>query len=89
MKKIILLLFLILASCSSDDCNQYNEPQTKSINICPIVFSIGEDIRGSFILVGFNQNNPTDRKRYKVINYNDYKLGQTICDFNNLTEQPL
>ena len=82
MKKIILILVLAFAGCDNEEVISRNNEQ----EVCLEIMSIGVDAIGNFINVGTNQKDPTDRKRYDVVDYRSYKVGQKICDFSNLTE---
>lgn len=80
MKKLLLVLALVICSCSTDDATQNNDR-----NCYPII-GRGFDNRGDFIIIKYNE---TTNKRYSVNNYLDYLNQTQICEPINLQEQTL
>ncbi len=86
MKKLLLITIIaLLFSCEPE------EMQSESIKTktdCPEISAIGNDKFGDFIILIDYSNTYTHPIRYKVDNYNDYKLGQIMCDTKGLIKQP-
>lgn len=83
MKKLILLLAIFFISCSPDEIKQ---EQYQYQHTCYKILSRGDDDRGNFIIIKYQEFN---NKRYQVDNYKDYIGKNEICDLSNLIEQPL
>jgi len=81
MKKLLLILAVVLVSCSAEDTTQTEQEQT-----CYTIVLRGYDNRGDYIIIKYAN---FINKRYSVGNYLDYMNTDKICEPINLTEQQL
>ena len=80
MKKLLLILAVVLVSCSAEDTTQTEQQD------CYRILARGEDSRGDYIIINYQD---FIQRRYKVDNYLDYLNKTEICEPINLTEQQL
>ena len=86
MKKILLLLFttIFFYSCSTDETPVVDQKQTFEVKDCFTVIMLENSSSGDYIYISKDSRDFRNALKYKVSNYRNYKLGQQICNLNDI-----
>ena len=82
MKKLFTIaIAMFLLSCTSPELETYTQTEPE---FCGKIIALGEDQRGDYIIAVSSG----DRARFKVNDYQAYKINTTTCDLAQLEIQP-